>query len=159
MMADQIVQSGRRFDSLEQEAYLSLWRTYDRLKAIEESFFQKWNLTPQQYNVLRILLGSESPLPTLAIATKLVSRAPDITRMLDKLEQEKWISRSRSSEDRRAVMVSITAEGRKRVSDMSDSLEEMHREQLGHLGGNDLRSLVELLAKVRQPFEPLGSSW
>ncbi len=158
-MADQTIQSARRFDSLEQEAYLSLWRTYDRLKSIEEAFFQKWNLTPQQYNVLRILLGSESPLPTLAIATKLVSRAPDITRMLDKLEQEKWIARSRSEEDRRAVMVSITAEGRKRVSDMSDSLEEMHREQLGHLGAKDLRSLVDLLAKVRQPFEPPGSSW
>jgi len=79
--------------------------------------------------------------------------------MLDKLEQEKWIARSRSEEDRRAVMVSITAEGRKRVSDMSDSLEEMHREQLGHLGAKDLRSLVDLLAKVRQPFEPPGSSW
>ena len=158
-MADQTIHTARRFESLEQEAYLSLWRTYDRLKAIEEAFFQKWNLTPQQYNVLRILLGSEFPLPTLAIATKLVSKAPDITRMLDKLEQEKWIARSRSDEDRRAVMVSITPDGRKRVSDMSDSLDEMHREQLGHLGGKDLRSLVDLLAKVRQPFEPTGSSW
>jgi len=158
-MADQTVHTARRFDSLEQEAYLSLWRTYDRLKAIEEAFFQKWNLTPQQYNVLRILLGFESPLPTLAIATKLVSKAPDITRMLDKLEQEKWIARSRSDGDRRAVLVSITAEGRKLVSDMSDSLDEMHREQLGHLGRKDLRTLVDLLARVRQPFEPPGSSW
>src|SRR5450755_4254427 len=80
--------SGRRFDSLEQEVFLNLWRTYDRLRALEDELFSRYDLTPQQYNVLR-LLKAEHPqaLPTLVLANRLVSRAPDITRMLDKLEQ------------------------------------------------------------------------
>ena len=78
----------RRFDSLEQEAFLSLWRTYDRLRALEDELFARYDLTPQQYNALRIL-KSEHPRPirTLDLASRLVSRAPDITRLVDKLEE------------------------------------------------------------------------
>src|SRR5947209_4422930 len=87
---------GRRFDSLEQEAFLSLWRTYDRLRALEEELFGRHGLTPQQYNALRLLHG-EHPrrIRTLDLAGRLVSRAPDITRMLDKLEQRGVIERDR----------------------------------------------------------------
>src|SRR5438045_2553595 len=79
--------AARRFDSLEQEAFLNLWRTYDRLKAQEDELFARYDLTPQQYNALR-LLKSEHPRPirTLDLAARLVSRAPDITRLVDKLE-------------------------------------------------------------------------
>ena len=83
----------RRFDSLEQEAFLNLWRTYDRLRAAEDALFGEHDLTPQQYNVLRLLRGVyPDTLPTLALAARLVSRAPDITRMLDKLEQRSLIA-------------------------------------------------------------------
>src|SRR5260221_4298060 len=79
--------AGRRFDSLEQEVFLNLWRTYDRLRALEDELFSRYDLTPQQYNVLR-LLKAEHPeaLPTLGLANSLGSPAPDIPRMLDKLE-------------------------------------------------------------------------
>src|SRR5260370_26275945 len=91
----------KRFDSLEQEVFLNLWRTYDRLRRLEDGLFGQFGLTPQQYNVLR-LLRAEHPetLPTLGLAERLVSRAPDITRMLDKLEERKLIARDRPAENR-----------------------------------------------------------
>src|SRR5216684_6386565 len=100
------------FDSLEQEVFLNLWRTYDRLRAMEDDLFARYDLTPQQYNVLR-LLKAEHPgaLPTLVLANRLVSRAPDITRMLDKLEQRGLITRDRPADNRRTVRVTITAAG------------------------------------------------
>src|SRR5262249_48411404 len=101
-----------RFDSLEQEVFLNLWRTYDRLRTLEDELFGSFDLPPQQYNVLR-LLRAEHPgrVPTLALAKRLVSRAPDITRMLDKLAADGLIVRERSSESRRVVLVGITDAG------------------------------------------------
>jgi DNA-binding MarR family transcriptional regulator len=101
----------QRFDSIQQESYLSIWRTYDRLKALEDAFFAEWQITAQQYNVRRILQSNGAPLPTLTIANKLISRAPDITRMLDRLEKQTWIVRVRSDADRRSVLVEITKKG------------------------------------------------
>src|SRR5215218_7494264 len=103
----------RRFDSAEQEAFLSLWRTYDRLRALEDELFSRFELTPQQYNVLRVLRAAHpESLPTLLVAERLVSRAPDITRMLDKLEQRELVRRDRPARDRRTVLIGITAAGR-----------------------------------------------
>ena len=76
------------FDSLEQEAYLQLWRTYDRLRELDERVFAAHGLSAQQYNALRVLRAtSPQPLATSALGARLVSRAPDMTRMLDKLEE------------------------------------------------------------------------
>src|SRR2546429_6187982 len=83
-----------RFDSLEQEVFLNLWRTYDRLRALEDELFARYDLTPQQYNVLRLLRAQHpGSMPTLGLADRLVSRAPDITRILDKLEGRGLIAR------------------------------------------------------------------
>ncbi len=149
----------RIFDSLEQEAYLSLWRTYDRLKGIEDQFFSEHNITPQQYNVLRLLEGAGKPLPTLAIATRLVSRSPDITRMIDKLVADGWVERVRSDVDRREVLVWLTKNGTERLQQISHPLEEMHKKQLGHLTQEELRQLLPLLSKARLPHEPDASAW
>src|SRR5437764_9573181 len=90
---------GRRFDSLEQEAFLGLWRTYDRLRALEEELFGRYDLTPQQYNALRLLAGQHPDrIRTLDLAGRLVSRAPDITRLLDKLEQRGLAERERPAD-------------------------------------------------------------
>src|SRR5260370_20074767 len=95
-MDTDLVEADRRFDSLEQEVFLNLWRTYDRLRALEDEVFRAYDLTPQQYNVLRILRGERArTVPTLILARRLVSRAPDITRMVDKLEQRGLIGRDR----------------------------------------------------------------
>ena len=151
---------GLRFDSPEQEAFLNLWRTYDRLRALEDELFSRFDLTPQQYNVLRLLRAKHpAPVPTLTVAESLVSRAPDITRMIDKLELRGLIARTRTPEDRRAVLVGITAAGARLLDEMAAPLRDCHRRQLGHLSRGDLKKLVELLAVVREPHEDDDSPW
>ncbi len=153
-------QTARHFDSIEQEAWLALWRTYDRLRAIEDELFAHWELTPQQYNVLRLLKADHpQPLPTLSLMARLVSRAPDITRMLDKLELRKLISRSKRKTDRRSVMINITSAGLALLDEISEPLQAAHEKQLGHLSGADLKTLLKLLHSVRSPHEPEGSPW
>lgn len=150
----------RRFDSAQQQVYLSLWRTYDRLRAVEEAVFDRWSLTAQQYNVLRLLEARHpDPIPTLQLSARLISRAPDITRMLDKLEGEGWIRRERSSEDRRAVMVGLTQKGLALLREMEVSVKQMHVAQVGHLTVDQMRSLIELLRLVRSPHETDESDW
>src|SRR6478735_4379999 len=90
------------FDSLAQEVYLGLWRTYDRLRAFEDELFSQFDLTPQQYNVLRLLRAARpDTVPTLTLAERLVSKAPDVTRMIDRLEERGWVTRERVPGDRR----------------------------------------------------------
>lgn len=150
----------KRFDSAAQEVYLSLWRTYDRLRAIEDELFSTLDLTAQQYNVLRLLQAAAPALvPTLQISSKMISRAPDITRMLDKLQERELIERTRSDEDRRAVLIGITPKGSELLSDLADKVKKTHVAQVGHLSVEEMRSLCELLARVRAPHEPDGSDW
>jgi DNA-binding MarR family transcriptional regulator len=148
------------FDSPEQEVFLNLWRTYDRLRALEEELFGRYDLTPQQYNALR-LLRAEHPegLPTLALASRLVSRAPDITRMLDKLEQRGLIVRVRPAENRRVVRVAITDAGLALLKELAGPLRDCHARQLGHLTAEQRQDLVELLRAARAPHEEPDSTW
>jgi DNA-binding MarR family transcriptional regulator len=149
-----------RFDSLEQEVFLNLWRTYDRLKALEDELFARFELTPQQYNVLRLLRAHRpETLPTLALGERLVSRAPDITRMLDKLEQRGLVERERPADNRRVVQVGITATGLALLDEIAGPLAECHARQLGHLGAGELQRLARLLRAARKPHEAEGSSW
>jgi len=148
------------FDSAAQEAYLNLWRTYDRLKAIEDGLFVRWDLTAQQYNVLRLLDSAPAgAVPTLSLAARLVSKAPDITRMIDRLEKRGLIERERRDTDRRTVMVSITDLGRELIQSIAEPLSQCHQVQIGHLDDNELETLTRLLKKTRQPHEPAGSRW
>ena len=152
--------AARRFDSPEQEVFLSLWRTYDRLRALEDELFLRYDLTPQQYNVLRLLKALHpEKLPTLALANRLVSRAPDITRMLDKLEERGLIVRARSAGDRRTVRVGVTDAGLKLLEDIAEPLRQCHARQLGHMEAEELRKLIELLHKARAPHEAPDSNW
>ncbi len=150
----------RRFDSLEQEAFLSLWRTYDRLRAFEDELFARHDLTPQQYNALR-LVRSRHPekIRTLDLAARLVSRAPDITRMLDKLEQRGLIERDRPAENRRIVCIGVTPAGIALLDALQEPIRDCHVRQLGHLSAKDLKDLVALLRAAREPHEPPESSW
>jgi DNA-binding MarR family transcriptional regulator len=152
--------SRRRFDSREQEAFLALWRTYDRLRAHEDELFARFDLTPQQYNALR-LLKAEHPdaLPTLTLAERLVSRAPDITRLLDKLEQRGLITRVRPPENRRSVLVAIAERGLALLEEIAGPLRACHARQLGHMSAADLDRLIALLKSARAPHEPVESVW
>jgi DNA-binding MarR family transcriptional regulator len=152
--------SALRFDSLEQEVFLNLWRTYDRLRALEDELFGRYDLTPQQYNVLR-LLRAEHPgtSPTLTLANRLVSRAPDITRMLDKLERRGLIVRERPADNRRVVRVGITPSGLGLLDEIAGPLHECHVRQLGHVSPGDLKQLGTLLRAARRPHENADGAW
>lgn len=150
----------RRFDSPEQECFLNLWRTYDCLKALEDELFGQFQLSAQQYNALR-LLRSVSPgtMQTLALGRRLISRGPDTTRMLDRLEQRKLVHRERKSENRRVVEIGITPEGLILLDQMTEPVREMHQRQLGHLNRSEQKHLVELLKRIRQPHEDASCDW
>ena len=162
MMTSQTRQTrrSRRFDSLEQEAFLNLWRTYDRLRVLEDSLFDRYDLTPQQYNALRLLRSAHpDKLPTLELACRLVSRAPDITRLLDKLEVRRLIIRDRPADNRRVVHVGITSAGLDLLDELRGAVRECHVRQLGHLSQKKLNSLIVLLKAARGPHEDSDSSW
>ncbi len=146
--------SPRKFDSLEQEVFLNLWRTYDRLKAFEEEVFSAAGLSAQQYNTLR-LLKSVHPesMPTLVLGSRLISRAPDMTRLLDKLEQRGLLVRERRPENRRVVEVTITDGGLALLEKLSTDVQKCHHKQLGHLPDESLRQLASLLKEAREPHE------
>jgi DNA-binding MarR family transcriptional regulator len=150
----------RHFDSLEQEAFLGMWRTYDRLRALEDELFGAHQLTAQQYNVLRLLRG-ERPrsLPTLELASRLVSRAPDITRMLDRLEERELVVRERPRDNRRVVRVSITRAGLALLHQLDPAVRACHARQLGHMSPAQLQALIDLLGAARRPHEPPVSPW
>jgi DNA-binding MarR family transcriptional regulator len=149
-----------RFDSLEQEVFLNVWRTYDRLRAMEDELFARYELTPQQYNLLRLLKAAHpESVPTLTLANRLVSRAPDITRMLDRLEERGVIVRERPEDNRRVVQVRITPQGLALLDSLSAPLRDCHAKQLGHLPADKLQLLCELLREARQPHEAAESHW
>lgn len=152
--------SKSRFDTLQQEAYLSLWRTYDRLKSVEDEMFAQFELSAQQYNSLRLLEAVHpSTMPTSALGNKLISRAPDMTRLLDRLEERGLVHRERRSDNRRVVEVGITSEGLQLLGEMSNAVRECHQRQLGHLSEKDLKRLLDLLHGARFPHEEETSSW
>jgi len=153
---------GRRpaFDSLEQEVFLNLWRTYDRLRTLEDELFSRYDLTPQQYNSLRLLRGEHpNTMPTLLLARRLVSRAPDITRLLDKLEQRGFIERERPADNRRTVRVGITEAGLALLHELQEPVRACHARQLGHMATKELKHLIALLGVAREPHEDPASSW
>jgi len=149
-----------RFDSLPQEVYLGLWRTYDRLRALEDELFARFDLTAQQYNLLRLLKAARpDAVPTLTLADRLVSRAPDITRMIDRLEERRLVTREKQPGDRRVVRVRLTDVGVALLTEVAGPLAECHARQLGHLAESDLKRLSALLREARRPHEPEGSVW
>lgn len=148
-----------RFDSPLQELYLNLWRTYDRLRELEDELFAGFDLNSQQYNVLRLLKAAPAGMATLAIGDRLVSRAPDITRLLDRLESKQLIVRVRPPEDRRQVLACITPAGAALLQQIAEPLKACHQRQLGHLSSDEIEQLTTLLHRARRPHELSDSQW
>lgn len=154
------IRRSTRFDSLEQEAFLNVWRTYDRLRIEEDRLFERFDLSPQQYNALRILRAAHPrSLPTLKLAEKLVSRAPDITRLLDKLARRGLIERERPETNRRTVEIRLGEAGMRLLDELDGPVRECHARQLGHLSRRKLAQLIALLHEARGPHEEAGGSW
>ena len=127
---------------------------------LEDELFGRYELTAQQYNLLRLLRGVfPSGLPTLDLASRLISRAPDITRMIDKLEDRGLVNRERPPDNRRVVLVALTDVGRELLSTLDQPVRDCHVRQLGHMEPDQMRQLIELLQESRRPHESAGSPW
>jgi DNA-binding MarR family transcriptional regulator len=142
----------RPFASPEQEAALSLLRTNDQLQIRFARLFREHGLTPSQYNVLRILRGEGKPLPILEIAGRTITVVPGITGLIDRLEQAGLVSRVRCPTDRRVIHVALTESGTKALAALDEPLAALHEMLMGHLAQAELRELIRLLAKVREPL-------
>src|SRR5689334_5686468 len=141
----------RPFESLEQEATLSVLRTSDQLQIRFARLLRDHGLTPSQYNVLRILRGEGKPLPILEIASRTITVVPGITGLIDRLEQAGLVNRLRCEKDRRVIYVALTNQGSKTLADLDEPLRALHNKLLGHLSQGDLKDLVRLLEKLREP--------
>src|SRR5262249_33602719 len=107
-------------------------------------------LSATQYNVLRILRGAGAEgLPCGEVAQRMITRDPDVTRLLDRMEKRKLISRCREKRDRRVVCARITPTGEKSLADLDPLVIEAHRKQLGHLTQDQLKLFIELLELAR----------
>jgi DNA-binding MarR family transcriptional regulator len=135
--------------SFEETVFLDLVRTSDVLSRRIAYVLREGDLSPTQYNVLRILRGAPEGLPCGEIGNRMITRDPDITRLLDRLEKRELISRCRETKDRRMVLTRITPGGLKLLADLDEPVQRVHRDQLGHLGRERLRALSELLQATR----------
>jgi DNA-binding MarR family transcriptional regulator len=140
----------RRAACPEEAAFLDLLRTTDMLSRGPARVLKTAGLSATQYNVLRILRGAPEGLACGEIASRMITRDPDVTRLLDRLEKRGLISRSRQTKDRRTVMARITPEGLKLLRRLDGPVEAAHRKQLGHLGRRRLQALRELLRVARR---------
>src|SRR5437667_5150744 len=141
----------RPFDSPEQEAFLNLLRTADVLAGEIGEVFKPAGLSATQYNVLRILRGAGlEGLPCGEVASRMITRDPDVTRLLDRMEKRHLISRSRAQKDRRVVCARITPAGLKVLQELDPVIDAAHRKQLSHLGADRLKQLIELLEAARK---------
>ena len=135
----------------EQGVFLNLQKTADLLMAELAAVLKSGELSPTQYNVLRILRAAGAGgLPCGRISERMLTREPDMTRLLDRLETRGLIARSRSTEDRRVVRGTITEKGLGVLTELDEPVAGLHRRQLGHLGREKLRQLTDLLEQARE---------
>ena len=148
-LRDEIKQK-RPFKSLEEEVALNLHRTANALAQGFTPLLKAADLTGAQYNVLRILRGAgKEGLACGEISARMITRDPDITRLLDRLEKRRLIARERHSADRRVVITRVTREGLALLAGLDEPVASAHGRLLGHLGQRKLRQLADLLESAR----------
>jgi DNA-binding MarR family transcriptional regulator len=139
----------KRRAGAEEAIYVDLVRTTDLLSRPLAELMRTEDLSPQQYNVLRILRGSPEGLTCGEIANRMITRDPDVTRLLDRLESRKLVGRARQASDRRVVLTRIAPAGLEVLERLDQPVQEAHRRLLGHLGPARLRALAGLLEACR----------
>ena len=140
----------RPFESLEQEAYLNLLRTSAVLTDAFEAVLKPAGITTQQFNVLRILRGAQpGGLCRNELRDRMLTRMPDMTRLLDRMEEAGLVSRERGDRDRRLVHTHITPRGLQMLAELDAPVVAEHRRSLGHMTEDQLRMLVALLTLAR----------
>ncbi len=142
------------FSSVEEEALLNLMRTSDCLHRAFHLKTRKWGVTSTQYNVLRILRGAQPHgLTCSMIGSRMITAEPDITRLLARLKTLKLIRQQRDRQDRRVVWTHISTAGLELLREMDPVIQQVPRELLGHLTGQELAELIRLLQLARKPDE------
>ncbi|MDE2507136.1 MAG: MarR family transcriptional regulator [Planctomycetota bacterium] len=156
VLQDEIKKS-QPFDTLEEEALLNLVRTSDVCGLEFARLFRTRGLSPPLYNILRILRGvGGDGLPCLEIASRMLACAPDITRLIDRLEQSGLVVRDRSRTDRRVVNVRIIEQGLALLAELDAPVRALHTRMIGHLSREELTELSRLLVKAR--YSPAASA-
>jgi DNA-binding MarR family transcriptional regulator len=144
------IQQTRPFRSAAEEATVGLVLTADLLERHLAAVTGHAGITLQQYNVLRILRGSHpEPLPTLAIAERMIEQTPGITRLLDRLEVKRLVARERGADDRRCVYCRITRRGHDLVDSLDEPMHRAARAAFATLGVGEQRDFVDKLDAVR----------
>jgi len=144
------IQQTKPFRSHSQEGILGLLRTADVVRRFLARVLEPFDVTPQQYNVLRILRGAGCDgLPTLAIGERMLEEAPGVTRLLDRLEAKGLARRERSPGDRRQVLCRLTPEGHALVQRIDAPMDEADDDALAMLGPEDQIQLIRLLDAIR----------
>jgi DNA-binding MarR family transcriptional regulator len=134
----------------EEELYLSFMRTAEMLGRHVGKLLKKAGISHAQYNVMRILRAAGGDgLPCGEISARLITRDPDVTRLLDRLAERRLVERGRSRGDRRVVSARITAEGLNLLEGLDEPVMSLYKEQFGFLAEPDIRGLLEKLVRVR----------
>jgi DNA-binding MarR family transcriptional regulator len=146
------------FASREEEVYLNIQHTAEALWWGVSETLKRAELTPTQYNVLRILRGAGAEGASCGeISERLVTKDSDITRLLDRLDARGLISRGREAKDRRRITTRITKDGLRILAELDKPIVECHRRQLGHLGDKQLATLSRLLDTARDGMKKVTS--
>jgi DNA-binding MarR family transcriptional regulator len=141
----------RPFAIREEELFLSLIRTADELGRSVSDLLKSRGISSPQYNALRILRGAgEAGLPCGEIAARMVTRDPDVTRLLDRLQRRGLIARGRGADDRRVVSTRITPQGLALLEELDEPVRTTHKRQLGFLSASEMESLLAQLTRVRE---------
>ena len=141
----------RPFSSVEEEALLNLMRTTDCLHRAFQRKTRDWGITSTQYNVLRILRGSQPQgLTCSAIGDRMITAEPDITRLLARMKALKLITQQRDKRDRRVVWTQISPAGLELLANMDPEVTRAPKELLGHMDRKDVAELTRLLELARK---------
>lgn len=141
------------FDSPAQEAVISILRTSDQFQNQFGRLFREHGLTHSQYNVLRILRGEGKPTPCSQISERMIQAVPAMTGLIDRLEAQELVTRTRCSEDRRVIYVQLTERARKILKRLDAPVMRLHAGLIGHLTPQELAELNRLLEKARTSLD------
>ncbi|WP_282042790.1 MarR family winged helix-turn-helix transcriptional regulator [Winogradskyella flava] len=128
------------------KALLNIIYTANWITSCQNEFFKDFGISPQQYNILRILRGAGEPLKVQTIKDRMIERSPNATRLMDKLCAKNYIERLPSEHDRRVVKIVITQNGKGLLESIPNNL---NKELLKNLNEEEAKQLSDLLDKMR----------
>ena len=145
------IRQGKPFRSQGQEVVVALLRTADLVRRVVGRTLEPYDITAQQYNVLRILRGAgEKGLPTLEIGGRMIEQAPGITRLLDRLEAKARVRRERCAQDRRQVLCWLTPAGLDLVERLDEPVDSADAAAVAMLDPEEQDRLLRMLDAIRQ---------